>query len=61
MKDLDLICDFTKSDSATFSKADDGNLIIEAGESCGMAIVIYKKEKVKQLRDWLNEFLGESK
>lgn len=61
MKDLDLICDFTKTDGATFSKADDGNLIIEIGEACDIAVVIYKKEKVNQLRDWLNEFLGESK
>lgn len=60
MKELHLICDFNDNDSITINEnGDSDKVIIDVIENEEMSRAFLGKEKAAQLRDWLNEFLGE--
>ena len=62
MKELNLNCDFSKSDRIEVEVAGESDKVEIAIHSNGhFADVLIGKEKAAKLRDWLNEFLGESK
>lgn len=61
MKDLEFSCDKYLDDSFTASKCKTGELFMSISESESSCGVILSKTKAAQLRDWLNEFLGEPK
>lgn len=62
MKDLILSCDFSKNDRIEVEVAGESDKVEIAIHSNGhFTDVLIGKEKSAQLRDWLNEFLGESK
>lgn len=61
MKDLKLSCDWHTPDFMTASKTETGRVVIDIDEDQQQCRVVFNEEKSAQLRDWLNEFLGEGK
>lgn len=61
MKDLKLSCDWHDPDFMTVTESETGRAVIDIDEEQQNCRIILGKEKAAKLRDWLNEFLGESK
>lgn len=62
MEELELACDHSNNDSIQCGQSERlDKIIIDIYEDEQQARVLLGKEKATHLRDWLNEFLGESK
>lgn len=61
MRELNLVCDWNGNDKMIATSTNPECAVIGVYGDDQLAEILFHREKAKQLRDWLNEFLGESK
>jgi len=59
MREIKLNCDWNFPDYMTVSETESGMAVIDIDEEQQQCRAIFGQEKATQLRDWLNEFLGD--